>query len=35
MGLMLAFVLAQAVWLSKYMPEEAPKVAAPAKGEGK
>jgi len=35
MGLMLAFVLAQAMWLSKYMPEEAPKAAAPAKGEGK
>ena len=34
MGLMLAFVLAQAMWLSKYLPEEAPKGVAPAKGEG-
>ena len=33
MGLMLAFVLAQALWLSKYMPEEGVK-EAPAKGEG-
>lgn len=31
MGLMLAFVLAQALWLSRFMPDEAPK---PAKGEG-
>ena len=35
MGLMLAFVLAQAMWLSKHLPEEPPKGAAPAKGEGK
>jgi intracellular septation protein len=36
MGLMFAFVIAQAMWLSKYLPEEAPKAAAaPAKGEGK
>ena len=34
MGLMLAFVVAQAMWLSKYLPEEPPKAAAPAKGEG-
>jgi intracellular septation protein len=34
MGLMIAFVLAQAMWLSKYMPEEPPKGAAPVKGEG-
>jgi intracellular septation protein len=32
LGLMLAFVLAQAMWLSKYLPEE-PK-PEPAKGEG-
>ena len=31
MGLMLAFVLAQALWLSRYLPEDKP---APAKGEG-
>ena len=31
MGLMLAFVLAQAVWLARFMPDEA---AKPAKGEG-
>ena len=35
MGLMLAFVIAQALWLSKYLPEETAKpAAAPAKGEG-
>jgi len=34
MGLMIAFVLAQAVWLSKYLPEEPPKGATPAKGDG-
>ncbi|HUP96840.1 MAG TPA: septation protein A [Usitatibacter sp.] len=33
MGLMLAFVLAQAWWLSRYMPEDPPK-AEPVKGEG-
>ena len=33
MGLMLAFVLAQAWWLAKYIPEEPPK-AQPLKGEG-
>jgi intracellular septation protein len=32
-GLMVAFILAQTWWLSKYMPEETPK-PAPAKGEG-
>ena len=35
MGLMFAFVIAQAMWLSKYLPEDPPKGAAPAKGEGK
>ena len=35
MGLMFAFVVAQAMWLSKHLPEEPPKGAAPAKGEGK
>ena len=35
MGLILAFVLGQAVWLSKYMPDEPPKAAEPVKGEGK
>jgi intracellular septation protein len=34
MGLMLAFVLAQAMWLSKYLPDDPPKGTAPAKGEG-
>jgi intracellular septation protein len=40
MGLMLAFVLAQAWWISRYLPEEPAKpaepakAAAPAKGEG-
>jgi intracellular septation protein len=34
MGLMLAFVLAQAAWLSRYLPEE-DKAVAPAKGEGR
>jgi intracellular septation protein len=29
MGLMLAFVIAQAIWLSKYMPEEPAKVDPP------
>ena len=33
MGLMLGFVLAQALWLAKYLPEDPPKGAAPAKGE--
>ncbi len=33
MGLMLAFIVAQALWLSRHMPEEAAK-AAPAKAEG-
>lgn len=32
MGLMLAFVLAQAMWISKYLPEE-PAKAAPGSGE--
>jgi intracellular septation protein len=30
MGLMLAFVIAQAMWLSKYLPDEPPKGTAPA-----
>jgi intracellular septation protein len=30
MGLMFAFVIAQAMWISKYLPEEAPAGAAPA-----
>ena len=30
MGLMLAFVVAQAMWLSKYLPDEPPKGTAPA-----
>ena len=34
MGLMLAFVVAQALWLSKFMPDE-PGKQAPAEGEGK
>ncbi|MGZ5033126.1 MAG: septation protein A [Usitatibacter sp.] len=34
MGLMLAFVIAQAVWLSKFIPEEPPKPDA-AKSEGR
>ena len=35
MGLMFAFVIAQALWISKYLPEEPPKAApAPVKGEG-
>lgn len=35
MGLMLAFVLAQAWWISRYLPDEEAKPAqAPAKGEG-
>jgi len=38
MGLMLAFVLAQAWWISRYLPDEPEKPAqpaqAPAKGEG-
>lgn len=34
MGLMLAFVIAQALWLSKHMPEEPAKVEA-AKGDGR
>ena len=29
MGLMIAFVIAQAMWLSKYLPDEPAKVAAP------
>ena len=33
-GLMIAFVIAQALWLSRYLPEDPPKGAAPAKGEG-
>ena len=36
MGLMLAFVVAQAFWLARYMPDEEPKAQpAPVKGEGK
>jgi intracellular septation protein len=35
MGMMLAFVLAQAWWISRYLPDDAAKPAeAPAKGEG-
>jgi intracellular septation protein len=30
MGLMLVFVVAQAMWISKYLPEETPPAAAPA-----
>jgi intracellular septation protein len=33
MGLMLAFVLAQAVWISRYLPEDPPPKAQPAKPE--
>jgi intracellular septation protein len=32
MGLMFAFVIAQAMWISRYLPEEAPAGAAPAPG---
>ena len=34
MGLMLAFVLGQALWLTRYLPEEPAKQPAVAKGEG-
>ena len=34
MGLMLAFVIAQALWLSRYLPDDPAKAPAPAKGEG-
>ena len=34
MGLMLAFVLAQALWLTRHLPEEPAKQPAVAKGEG-
>jgi hypothetical protein len=34
MGLMLAFVLAQAAWLTRHLPDEPAKAPAPAKGEG-
>jgi hypothetical protein len=33
MGLMFAFVIAQAMWLSKYLPDEPAKAAAPGSGE--
>jgi intracellular septation protein len=33
MGLMLAFVIAQALWISRYLPEEAAKPAAKAEGD--
>lgn len=33
MGLMLAFVLAQAMWLSKYLPDEPAKAGTPGSGE--
>jgi intracellular septation protein len=34
MGLMLAFVLAQAAWLTRHLPDEPAKAPEPAKGEG-
>ena len=34
MGLMLAFVIAQALWISRYLPEDAPAKAEAAKPEG-
>lgn len=34
MGLMLAFVIAQALWISRYLPEEPPDKPVPAKPEG-